>query len=104
MAATSTRRPATGALWSARMPTLGATKIEGTAGTRWTYTASGPVTNGAARLAALGDDVIHLGAATASRLPTMVGIEDLGEVALRNVEEPTRVFRLAPPQPVAATV
>src|SRR6266850_523501 len=83
---------------------VGATKIEGTAGTRWTYTASGPVTNVAARLAALGDDVIHLGAATASRLPTMVGIEDLGEVALRNVEEPTRVFRLAPPQPVAATV
>jgi class 3 adenylate cyclase len=30
---------------------VGATKIEGTAGTRWTYTASGPVTNVAARLA-----------------------------------------------------
>src|SRR2546426_422663 len=83
---------------------LGATKIEGTAGTRWTYTASGPVTNVAARLAALGDDVIHLGAATASRLPTVVGLEDLGEVPLRNVEEPVRVYRLRAPEPVAAAV
>ena len=33
---------------------VGATRIEGLAGTRWTYTASGPVTNVAARLAALG--------------------------------------------------
>jgi class 3 adenylate cyclase len=33
---------------------VGATKIEGVAGTRWTYTASGSVTNVAARLAALG--------------------------------------------------
>src|SRR5262249_3245772 len=32
---------------------VGATKIEGTAGTRWTYTASGPVTNLCARLAAM---------------------------------------------------
>ena len=31
---------------------LGATKIEGRAGTRWTYTASGMTTNIAARLAA----------------------------------------------------
>ena len=61
---------------------VGATKIEGTAGTRWTYTASGPVTNVAARLAALGDDAIHLGEATVARLPSRVGLEDLGEVSL----------------------
>src|SRR5439155_1233820 len=58
---------------------VGATKIEGTAGTRWTYTASGPVTNVAARLAALGDDAIHLGEATTARLPSRIGLEDLGE-------------------------
>src|SRR5436309_3134300 len=74
---------------------VGATKIEGTAGTRWTYTASGPVTNVAARLAALGDDAIHLGAATTARLPSTIGLEDLGDLVLRNVEEPVRVFRLA---------
>jgi class 3 adenylate cyclase len=82
---------------------LGATKIEGTAGTRWTYTASGSVTNVAARLAALGDDAVYVGEATARRLPTVTGLEDLGTVPLRNVEEPTRVFRLAPPVP-AVTV
>src|SRR5438552_3605512 len=83
---------------------VGATKIEGTAGTRWTYTASGPVTNVAARLAALGDDAIQLGEATTARLPSRVGLEDLGEVPLRNVEEPVRVYRLRVPEPVAAAV
>src|SRR5256712_7674847 len=83
---------------------VGATKIEGTAGTRWTYTASGPVTNVAARLAALGDDAIHLGEATTARLPSRIGLEDLGEVPLRNVEEPGRVYRLRVPEPVAAAV
>src|SRR5438067_5472435 len=48
---------------------VGATKIERTAGTRWTYTASGPVTNVAPRLAPLGDAAIQLGAATMARLP-----------------------------------
>src|SRR6266850_2598543 len=83
---------------------VGATKIEGTAGSRWTYTASGPVTNVAARLATLGDDAIHLGEATTARLPSRVGLEDLGEVPLRNVEEPVRVFRLAPPAAVPVGV
>jgi class 3 adenylate cyclase len=83
---------------------VGATKIEGTAGTRWTYTASGPVTNVAARLAGLGDDAIHLGEATVARLPSRIGLEDLGEVPLRNVEEAVRVYRLRVPEPVAATV
>jgi class 3 adenylate cyclase len=80
---------------------VGATKIEGTAGTRWTYTASGPVTNVAARLAALGEDAIYLGGASAARLATTAGLEDLGEVPLRNVEEPVRVFRLHVPEPAA---
>jgi class 3 adenylate cyclase len=83
---------------------VGATKIEGSAGTRWTYTASGPVTNVAARLAALGDDVVHLGEATALRLPSMLALESLGEVPLRNVEEPVRVFRLHVRDRVAAAV
>ena len=83
---------------------VGATKIEGTAGTRWTYTASGPVTNVAARLAALGDDAIHLGEATVARLPSRIGLDDLGEVPLRHVDEPVRVYRLRVPEPVAASV
>ena len=75
---------------------VGATKIEGTAGTRWTYTASGPVTNVAARLAALGaGDSVFIGPETARRLAGWLDLEDLGERELRNVEEPVRVFRLA---------
>ena len=74
---------------------VGATKIEGTAGTRWTYTASGPVTNLAARLAALGEgDAVILGGETAKRLDAEFGCEDWGERRLRNVEEPVRVFRV----------
>jgi class 3 adenylate cyclase len=74
---------------------VGATKIEGTAGTRWTYTASGPVTNLAARLAALGEgDAVILGGETARRLDAEFGCEDWGERRLRNVEEPVRVFRV----------
>jgi class 3 adenylate cyclase len=75
---------------------VGATKIEGTAGTRWTYTASGPVTNVAARLAALGaGDSVFIGPETARRLSGWLDVEDLGERELKNVEEPVRVFRLA---------
>ena len=74
---------------------VGATKIEGAAGTRWTYTASGPVTNIAARLAALGDgDAVILGAATAQRLPDSLPVDDLGELSLRNVEAPVHAYRM----------
>jgi class 3 adenylate cyclase len=82
---------------------VGATKIEGAAGTRWTYTASGPVTNVAARLAALADgDGVMVGAVTAERLPSGLPLEDLGELNLRNVDAPVRTFRLAAEDAVPA--
>ncbi|MBI3636134.1 MAG: adenylate/guanylate cyclase domain-containing protein [Candidatus Rokubacteria bacterium] len=75
---------------------VGATKIEGTAGTRWTYTASGSVTNVASRLAGLDEgDAVLIGPETRQRLGDAFPLEDLGEHRLRNVEEPVRVFRLA---------
>ena len=75
---------------------VGATKIEGSAGTRWTYTASGSVTNVAARLAALDEgDAVLIGPETQARLGDTFPMEDLGERPLRNVEEPVRLFRLA---------
>ena len=77
---------------------VGATKIEGRAGTRWTYTASGAVTNLAARLAALSEgDAVVVGSETAGRLGAELALEDWGERRLRNVEEPVRVFRLSVP-------
>jgi class 3 adenylate cyclase len=78
--------------------TVGATKIEGMSGIRWVYTASGPVTNVAARLSALGDgDAIMVGPATRSRLGDEFELEDLGAQRLRNVEQPVRVYRLVVP-------
>jgi class 3 adenylate cyclase len=74
---------------------LGATKIEGSAGTRWTYTASGLTTNIAARLAAqAGDGEIVLSEATQARLDPDVTVEDLGARELKNVDQPMRLFRL----------
>jgi class 3 adenylate cyclase len=85
------------------LATVGATKIEGMSGTRWVYTASGPVTNVAARLAALGEgDAVIVGPTTRSRLGDEFELEDLGEQRLRNVEHPVRVYRLAAPVAVPA--
>jgi class 3 adenylate cyclase len=85
------------------LATVGATKIEGVAGARWVYTASGSVTNVAARLAALGGgDAILVGPVTRSRLGDEIDFEDIGEQRLRNVEQPVRVYRLGVPDPVPA--
>jgi class 3 adenylate cyclase len=83
------------------LATVGATKIEGVSGTRWVYTASGSVTNVAARLAGLGaGDAILVGPVTRSRLGDEFEVEDLGDQRLRNVEQPVRVHRLAAPAAV----
>jgi class 3 adenylate cyclase len=84
--------------------TVGATKIEGMAGTRWSYTATGPVTNLAARLATLSEgDAVILGPETRARLDDgEFAFEDLGERQLRNVEHPVRVYRVPGPSLVAA--
>lgn len=74
---------------------LGATKIEGRAGTRWTYTASGLTTNIAARLAAVAEaGEVVLSQGTLARLTTPPPVEDLGLVPLKNVDQPLRLFRL----------
>jgi class 3 adenylate cyclase len=88
---------------------VGATRIEGAAGTRWTYTASGPTTNVAARLAALAEGAaggVVVSEETRSRLGDEFRVEDLGPQSLKNVPEPVRAFRVAgraaPPPPDAA--
>ena len=83
--------------------TVGATKIEGVNGTRWTYTASGQVTIVAARLAAAAaGDQILVGAGTRERLGAEFPFDELGERRLRNVETPVRVFGLAVEEAVSA--
>jgi class 3 adenylate cyclase len=87
------------------LATVGATKIEGRTGTRWTYTASGPVTNVAARLAALGQgDAVMVGGETRRRLGAELAFEPLGDQHLRNLAQPVAVFRLTVPAPQAAAV
>jgi class 3 adenylate cyclase len=74
---------------------LGATKIEGHAGTRWTYTASGMTTNVAARLAAQASaGEIVISESTRVRLGVDVLVEDLGLRELKNVDGATRLYRL----------
>jgi class 3 adenylate cyclase len=73
---------------------VGATKIEGAAGTRWTYTASGPTTNIAARLSALGEGgCIILSEETQRRLDGEFPVVDLGPQTLKNVARPVRAYR-----------
>ncbi len=77
---------------------VGATKIEGAAGIRWTYTASGPTTNIAARLAALADgSAVIVSQATRERLGEEFEAEDLGPRPLKNVAEAVRVYRVGMP-------
>jgi class 3 adenylate cyclase len=77
---------------------VGATKIEGAAGTRWTYTASGPTTNIAARLAALAEGgCIVLSEETRRRLGEEFALEDLGPQSLKNLAHPVRAFRCSLP-------
>jgi class 3 adenylate cyclase len=74
---------------------VGATRIEGAAGTRWTYTASGPTTNVAARLSALAEGgTVVVSEETRRRMGDEFAVEDLGPQSLKNVAQPVRVYRL----------
>jgi class 3 adenylate cyclase len=76
---------------------VGATKLDAVGGGRWTFTASGPTTNLAARIAGLtrGGEV-KVGPETAGRIRDHYVLEDTGEHQLKNVAQPVRVFRLVP--------
>ena len=77
---------------------LGATKLGGAGSQRWTFTATGPTTNLAARFAgsAEGGDIV-VGAATAERIATLFVLESLGERTFKNVSQPLPVYRVIPP-------
>jgi class 3 adenylate cyclase/HAMP domain-containing protein len=77
---------------------VGATKLDVAGGGRWTFTASGPTTNLAARIAGLakGGEVM-VGPETAERIREHYVLQDVGEHSLKNVSQPVRVYRLVPP-------
>ena len=72
---------------------VGTTRLKGAAGERWTFTATGPVTNLAARL---GDHARNgqslLSRETAQRVSGRVDLRKLGLVSLKNVSEPVEVW------------
>lgn len=75
---------------------VGPTKLEGASGTRWTYTALGPVVNLAARIAgvAAGGTVL-VGPETARRIEGSFSLELLGNRKLKNVKDEVAVFRIS---------
>lgn len=77
---------------------VGATKLGGASAQRWTFTATGPTTNVAARLAAFaGEGEIVVGPVTAERIRGHFVLESLGERTFKNVSAPIRVYRVIPP-------
>jgi class 3 adenylate cyclase len=77
---------------------VGATKLGGAGSQRWTFTATGPTTNVAARFAgsAQGGEIV-VGPATAERIRQHFVLESLGERTFKNVSQPIKVFRVIPP-------
>ena len=74
---------------------VGLTQFKGLLDTRMTYTASGPVTNLAARLAdyAKGGDIL-IGEQTKKFVEGLWPIMDLGAVHIKGLEEPTKIYSL----------
>jgi class 3 adenylate cyclase len=77
---------------------VGATKLGAAAGQRWTFTATGPTTNLAARFAGSAEEGdIVVGPLTAERIRSHFVLESLGERSFKNVSQPIRVYRVIPP-------
>ncbi len=77
---------------------VGSTRFAGVRGTRWTFTASGPVTNLAARLAATaGDGQLLVGPETVRRLGDGYRVERLGHACLKNLDEAVEICRILGP-------
>ena len=77
---------------------VGSTRFEGVQGTRWTFTASGPVTNLAARLAATAQaGQLLVGPETVRRLGNRYQVERLGCEHLKNLAQAVDIYRVLGP-------
>ena len=74
---------------------VGMTRFKGSLDTRMTYTASGSVTNIAARLSdyAKGGDIL-IGEETCAMIQGLWPVYDLGPVVLKGLKQPQKVFSL----------
>ncbi len=77
---------------------VGLTRFMGSLQTRMTYTASGPVTNVAARLAAhaKGGEVL-IGEETKNMIEGLWPVHDRGQAQLKGLEQPIRIYALISP-------
>lgn len=74
---------------------VGMTKFHGGEGTRMTFTASGPTTNLAARIASSATEGdILVGSETASRIRDQVPLHDRGSMLFKNIEKEVEVYSL----------
>jgi class 3 adenylate cyclase len=74
---------------------VGSTKFEGATGTRWTFTATGPITNLAARLGDFATGgAIYVGETTALRLDGEFVFHVLGAQEFKNIREPVLVHEV----------
>jgi class 3 adenylate cyclase len=74
---------------------VGATRFEGMRGIRWTFTASGPVTNLAARLAGVAQaGQVLVGPETVRRLDDRYHVVSLGRERLKNIVEPIEIYQV----------
>jgi DNA-binding response OmpR family regulator len=74
---------------------IGVTRFEGMHGTRWTFTASGPVTNLAARLAGVSQaGQIIVGPETVRRLGDRYRLTSLGREHLKNIAEAVEIYQV----------
>ncbi len=72
---------------------VGSTRLHGAAGERWTFTATGPVTNLAARLGNFArQGQITLSAESADRVRKRFNVQNLGEHSLKNIASPVEVW------------
>jgi class 3 adenylate cyclase len=77
---------------------VGMTKFHGGAGTRTTFTASGPTTNLAARIAsaAIEGDIL-VGQDTATRIDHEIPLHDRGSMLFKNIQDEVKVYSLVRP-------
>jgi class 3 adenylate cyclase len=81
------------------MASVGMTRFHGATGTRMTFTASGPVTNLAARIAAAATDGdILVGPETARRIEGKLTLHDRGPKTFKNVKGKVTVYSLIRPE------
>jgi DNA-binding response OmpR family regulator len=74
---------------------VGSSRFEGLHGARWTFTASGPVTNLAARLASMAEPgTILVGPETVQVLGNRYRLQRLGHESLKHLDAPVEVLRL----------